>query len=158
MGGTRASYYFGAMSVLWLALGLIQIIPPSLRNSVPLISALVAIVAGLIAGAVGSVVFSRRQLRVLAAKSEAKIRFVTLLLWAGALCIACGVLLLVVGASVEMLLVAWMFVLPLNVTALATSAFVFFSWELKNKRVILLRGLLFTKLYVFPEVSRSAVQ
>ena len=155
MGGTRASYYFGAMSVLWLASGLIQIIPPSLRNSVPLISALVA---GLIAGAVGSVVFSRRQLRVLVAKSEAKIRFVTLLLWAGALCIACGVLLLVVGASVEMLLVAWMFVLPLNVTALATSAFVFFSWELKNKRVILLRGLLFTKLYVFPEVSRTAVQ
>ncbi len=158
MGGTRASYYFGAMSVAWAALGLIQLIPQSMRHSVPLMSALIALFSGLIVGSVVSAVFSRRQLRVLAAKGEAKGHLVTQLLLFGALCVACGAYLLVVGESVEMVLVAWMFASPMGVAALAARAVVFFSWERKNNRVILFTSAFSSKLRVFPELSSSAVQ
>ncbi len=155
---TRASYYFGAMSVAWAALGLFQLISYSTRYSVPLSSALVALFSGLIVGAVSSAAVSLRQLRGLAAKGETKIRLVTWLFMIGAVFIALGVSLFVIGESMETLRLAWDFAYIVSISFPAVRALLFFNWEQKHKCVILFASVFSSKMYVFPRIDGSAVQ
>lgn len=156
--GTRASYYFGVMSVAWAALSFFQLIPYNIRYSVPLSSALVVIVSGLIVGVVSGAAVSLRRLRVLAAKGETRVSLVTWLFILGAAFIFIGASLLMAGESVEKLLIVSNFMYPIGIAALAASALLFFNWEQKHKRVILFASLVSSKLYIFPKIDSNVVQ
>jgi uncharacterized membrane protein len=155
----RAASYFGVLSVAWAALSLLQLIGHNTAHYVPFSSVLVAIFSGLIVSTVVSVVFSQRQLRVLAAKGETRTHFVTLLFIIGAMLIALGVLLLVVGESPETLLIMLNFASPMVPVFFGVQAFMFAKWEQTHKRAILFKSsIVSSKLYVFPKMGNSAAQ
>jgi hypothetical protein len=156
---SRAANYFGAASVLWAALNLLPLIPNNIRNSVALSSALVAIVSGLIVGAVSGATMTRRQLQVLAAKSETRTRLVTQLFIIGAMLIALGALLLVVGESLEILLIMLNFASPMAPAFFGVKALMFAKWEKTHKRAILFKSFIISsKLYVSPKMDNIAAQ
>lgn len=89
--GYRAAYFYGVMLFLWAALSFFQLLLNNVRYHVPLSSAMVGIISGLIAGVVWGAAVTLKQLQFLTKKGETRVTLTTWLFIIGATFILFGV-------------------------------------------------------------------